>query len=303
MALPNVHVAFKNNPSGSGWYVDGKGWQQSVRHPNTDEDDILLPGYLCDSTWSDLDILLGALCTVQHCKLFRTTTPETLPYEDDNYIPDYIDQISGNAMRDTSFGLSQKELEVLGEFNMVHLSFDYMLDNLSGPTAQMLRYERYVNWCQCYEDEFFERLIGYGPPEALTDIEFYHSASLELIPCGYGAAAPKLDKSLKPAYEFEIGFYDRYRGLCAYNKRAWRRSCEIDDLLYPEDPTALYIGSLAGCYKERGIPRSMSKEYRHCISTEIADGEYSMLKRDHLHKERLPTRCHEWIAGADCTAL
>lgn len=199
--LPPITVNFKDvvtvanavvnpDPNGKGkesrrwtrdspWQRGERLWNHSVPRPSDWDDDwdedTLLASWTKKASvesesapaGSDIEIILSAFLELRGAQSFKVNLPPSGPSITHSvHVRGLLALIQHSVERDASLE-SRSQIEMgmdistLIRVDCEHLWLDYLLDDLEGPTAAIMRRQRLQAWCCEYEYLTMERLEGY----------------------------------------------------------------------------------------------------------------------------------------------
>ncbi len=213
--------------NGESMFDNGVRWNHSVPSYKEDleqEEDYVTSRSKGQFRFSDVEILLRAFGRIREAECVNVKLP---PWTTD-MLDEEVDFCVKSLQRRTDllgpFGLIESVRDrfvvshTLSKESSMHLWLDYLLDDLDGPAAALLRRQRYETWCDEYEYLHFQRLAGYDFLEG--DDHWFK----------IGMAASRMEESLLE--EIKRAFRARY---AAGRKHAKEIMPWIDEVDYEGD--------------------------------------------------------------------
>ena len=119
---------------------------------------------------SDVDILIKAFQRIRCADSVRVKLPPWTTEIDNEFLEGALRNLNRLAKIEHPFGIILTPSDVIGVHtamsrqDTMHLWLEYLLDDLDGPAAALLRRQRYGKWCSEYEHLHFQRLNGFHTP-------------------------------------------------------------------------------------------------------------------------------------------
>ncbi|KAJ9604089.1 hypothetical protein H2200_011612 [Cladophialophora chaetospira] len=117
--------------------------------------------------FSDLDMILRAFYRIRCADSLKIRLPPSARGFEGKGTNIAIARLVGLAKAEKPFGIITTRSDfldvhwVLSRENAIHLWLEYLLDDLDGPAAALLRRQRFQDWCSEAEHLHFQRLIGF----------------------------------------------------------------------------------------------------------------------------------------------
>lgn len=116
----------------------------------------------------DLETILTPLSRIRYAETVAVILPDDAPSV--KHTDNFLSALASSCVQKRSFGLNDYEEagpqldddddDALAFEGALHLWLDYLLDNMSGPTAAILRRDRFKFWCSGYECQMGQRFYG-----------------------------------------------------------------------------------------------------------------------------------------------
>lgn len=167
--LPPMTVIFNEGDERSWMSGDNNGIKATVYNrsiPSYDRwtPDKKFPVIGNEECWSDVEVILEAFQRVRHIARLSVVTAAPLPREGDRVTFDHskftttIELGSGN---ETPFGLNvDRDNVTLAREDCMHAWLNYLLDDMAGPSASLLRRDRFEHWDVAFQTSIHDSLFG-----------------------------------------------------------------------------------------------------------------------------------------------
>ncbi|EXJ94112.1 hypothetical protein A1O1_02505 [Capronia coronata CBS 617.96] len=249
-----------------------------------------------DGPHSDLEVLLIPLRRIRDATSLNVHMPPNT-YSDPE-LRQLVSVVQQSAKSEIPFGLNQcldevsefrDDDECLGMEDALHFWFDFLLDDLSGKAAAMVRRERFQYWCAEYEHQLGYHLDGFcgpkqdviGSPAAFMDIDLVDHIANQFF-SRYAAGY----------HMYQTG-HRNFR--CSH--QYWEKECERDD-------TRLREVLWEKCYPNGIAPKSLNPDWDEyptppwfCPTYPQRVRSHTTLTADRLICDFSGTLCHECDLG------
>jgi hypothetical protein len=159
--LPPITIQIRDSKKQK-WHTEGS-WNRSLSSFSA-WDPVLRTAPEHERGLCDLAIILTPLARLRNADAVALELPSNAPVE--SGFDDFRNRLVSFGTRKKLFGLEMsKELEWNDEDiqaweDALHVWFDYLLDDMRGPSAAQLRRDRFKYWCSEYEFQMGRRMHG-----------------------------------------------------------------------------------------------------------------------------------------------
>ncbi|OQU96168.1 hypothetical protein CLAIMM_02283 [Cladophialophora immunda] len=161
-SLPPVTIHVRER--GSRRWHDGKGWHVSVPDFSEWDPATNTAAIRRQRANSDLLVLLTPFARIRHADAVTVNLPRNAPSH--RAVDVFTAFLAFHGTQPRSFGLDIRhgaiwdDDDTLALEDALHVWLDYLLDDMEGPTAALLRRDRFKFWCSEYEYQMGHRFYG-----------------------------------------------------------------------------------------------------------------------------------------------
>ncbi|KIX97466.1 uncharacterized protein Z520_06918 [Fonsecaea multimorphosa CBS 102226] len=152
--LPPFTIEVRDRGEFRQWH-DGQAWKHSVPDYRAWDPGTQTAAIMPQGANSDLEIILAPFARIRDADAVTINLPRDAPSE--GRVDALIEVLIASGRLQIPFGLNVPDGEpwdnerTLGAGNTLRVWLDYLLDDMAGPTAAMLRRDRFQYWCPTYE--------------------------------------------------------------------------------------------------------------------------------------------------------
>jgi hypothetical protein len=238
--LPFLEICAVENDSRQ-WTTEGM-LHQSVAPPDPPQDGVN----------SDLELLLMPFRRLRKARGIQIQIPKQARAK---AVTMMVEEIEACVISDKTFGTYLNDTDIMDDEMVASyedaqtLWFDYLLDDMEGPCAAMVRLARFASWSERYEREMYFRATGEGEGRI-------------------GAAVGMLSE--RQLRDIESALEERYRAMRAWNPKSLQHfsgDLESDDYFDRKRTMDWWLVGTWWCSPlcKRGIPRKSSQDYQNMV--------------------------------------
>lgn len=156
--LPPITIEVRDTTAAK-WHANNS-WNSSIS------------SFYLDHDLTDVEVVLTPLARIRHAKFMTIILPRGAPrleiVPDKVTLANFLNILVQISVKRISFPLDRQDgggnddSTILAQEDALHLRLDYKLDDLDGPTAALLRRDRFKFWCSEYEYQLRRHAFGLG---------------------------------------------------------------------------------------------------------------------------------------------